>query len=46
MHVSNMEVYVGIQSEWPFRVSNSPDAVVERLCHHIYGWGRNLTIDS
>ncbi|KAJ8945190.1 hypothetical protein NQ314_009305 [Rhamnusium bicolor] len=46
MHVSNMEVYVGQQPERPLRVSNSPDIVVKRLCQHIYGSGRNLTIDN
>ncbi|KAJ8927649.1 hypothetical protein NQ314_019864 [Rhamnusium bicolor] len=46
MYVSNMEVYVGQQPEGPFRVSNSPNIVVKRLCQHIYGSGRNVTIDN
>lgn len=42
----NLEVYVGQQPEGPFKKSNSPDAVVERLCEPIYGSGRNVTLDN
>lgn len=45
-YTSNLEVYVGLQPEGPYRVSNSPQDIVKRLCEIIYGTGRNLTIDN
>lgn len=42
----NMEVYVGLQPEGPYKVSNSPQAIVERLCEPIYNSNRNLTVDN
>ena len=41
-----MEVYVGLQPENPYRASNSPGDIVERLCSQILGTGRNITIDN
>lgn len=45
-YTSNMEVYVGVQPNGPYNVSNSPSAVVERLCKPISGTKRNLTVDN
>lgn len=45
-YTSTMEVYVGKQPEGPFKVDNSPSAVVERLCQPIKGTGRNVTVDN
>jgi len=42
----NLEVYVGNQPAGPFKVSNSPGAVVERLAEPIRGTGRNITVDN
>lgn len=39
-------MYAGQQPDGPFRVNNSPDSVVKRLCQHIYGSGRNVTVDN
>ena len=39
-----MEVYVGLQPDGPYRASNSPGDVVERLCSQILQTGRNITI--
>ena len=41
-----MEVYVGQQPDGPFKVSNSPGAVVQRLYEPIKGTGRNVTMDN
>ena len=43
---SNLEVYVGTQSDGPYKVSNSPVDVVEQLCNGIFGTGRNITMDN
>ena len=45
-YTSYMEVYVGLQPEGPYRASNSPGDVVERLCSQILRTGRNITIDN
>lgn len=45
-YTSNLEVYVGKQPDGPFKVSNSPGDVVERLCEPVWGSGRNITIDN
>lgn len=45
-YTSNLEVYVGQQPPGPFEVSNSPSAVVQRLCEPIKGSGRNVTTDN
>ncbi|KAJ8945631.1 hypothetical protein NQ314_009162 [Rhamnusium bicolor] len=46
VYAANMEVYVGAQPDRSYNVSNSPSAVVERLCRPISGTKRNLTIDN
>ncbi|KAJ4440549.1 hypothetical protein ANN_08694 [Periplaneta americana] len=43
---SNLEVYTGKQPEGPYNLSNSADAVVERLISRISGSGRNVTVDN
>lgn len=45
-YTSNMEVYVGLQPEGPYRTSNSPQDVVLRLCEPIYYSNRNITLDN
>ena len=45
-YTSYMKVFVGLQPEGPYRVSNSPGDVVERLCSQILGTGRNTTIGN
>lgn len=45
-YAANLEVYVGTQPTGPYEVSNSPSAVVERLCQPIRGTRRNFTIDN
>lgn len=45
-YTSNLEVYVGLQPDGPYKESNSPDAVVVRLCDVIKNSGRNLTLDN
>lgn len=42
----NMEVYVGKQPDGPYECSNSPTAVVQRLCQPIKGTSRNVTVDN
>ncbi|KAJ8941987.1 hypothetical protein NQ314_010211 [Rhamnusium bicolor] len=43
---SIMEVYIGKQPDGPYKISNSSYDVVTRLCKHIVGTGRNITIDN
>lgn len=45
-YTSNMEVYVGTQPSGQFEASNSPTAVVQRLCEPIKGTSRNVTVDN
>ncbi|KAJ8927264.1 hypothetical protein NQ314_020265 [Rhamnusium bicolor] len=45
-YTSIMEVYVGKQPDGPYKISNSSYDVVTRLCQHIVGTGRNVTIDN
>ncbi|KAJ8931810.1 hypothetical protein NQ314_015206 [Rhamnusium bicolor] len=45
-YTMNLEVYVGQQPDGPYKVSNSPNCIVERLCGQFKGSGRNLTIDN
>lgn len=40
------EVYVGTESLGSYQQSNSPDAVVERMCDSIRGTRRNVTTDD
>ena len=43
---SKIEVYVGTQPDIPYKVTNGPGDVVERLCSGIFGTGRNITLDN
>lgn len=45
-YTSNMEVYVGIQPDGPYKKDNSAKSVVERLCEPIFGSNRNVTTDN
>lgn len=45
-YLVNMEVYVGVQPEGPFRVSNSPKDIVDRLVAPVSGTKRNITCDN
>ncbi|XP_030750072.1 piggyBac transposable element-derived protein 4-like [Sitophilus oryzae] len=45
-YVVNMEPYVGQQPEDPFRVSNSPKDIVDRLVIPVSGTKRNITFDN
>ncbi|XP_069692711.1 piggyBac transposable element-derived protein 4-like [Periplaneta americana] len=42
----NLEIYAGKQPEGPYKVDNSPSAVVKRLVEPISGTGRNVTCDN
>ena len=42
----NMEIYAGQQPEGPFKVDNSPSAIVKRLCTPLFGSARNVTMDN
>nr|XP_023022605.1 piggyBac transposable element-derived protein 4-like [Leptinotarsa decemlineata] len=42
----NMEVYVGTQPDGPYRQSNSPEDIVERLIEPVSGTKRNITFDN
>lgn len=42
----NMELYVGMQPEGPYRQSNSPFDVVKRLVDPVKGSKRNITFDN
>lgn len=42
----NLEPYVGLQPEGPYRVKNDPASIVIRLIEPISGTGRNLTCDN
>ena len=45
-YISNMEVYVGVQPEGPYKISKKPGDAVQRMCSDISGSGRNITIDD
>nr|XP_023027101.1 piggyBac transposable element-derived protein 4-like [Leptinotarsa decemlineata] len=45
-YTSNLEVYVGTQPEGIYKVSNASEDVVTRMCSHISGSGRNVTMDN
>lgn len=45
-YLLNMEVYVGQQPEGPFRLSNSPKDIVDRLVAPVSGTKRNITFDN
>lgn len=46
LYCSNLEVFVGLQQEGPYRLDNRPDEVVKRLVNHLSGSGRNITCDN
>lgn len=46
LYTKSMEVYVGVQPERSYKVSNSVDAIVRKLDISIYGTGRYITIDN
>ena len=41
-----MEVYVGVQSDGPYKISNSLRDVVERMCGNISGAEQNIATDN
>ena len=45
-YTSNMEVYVGVQPEGLYKISNKPGDVVERMCSDTSESGRNIAIDK
>ena len=45
-YTSNMEAYVGVPPEGPYKISNKPGDIVERMRNDIPGSGRNITIDN
>ena len=45
-YTSNLEVYLGEQPDGPYKLSNKPEDVVNRLCVSIYNSNRNITIDN
>lgn len=42
----NLEIYAGEQPEGPYKFSNKPHDVVDRLVKPISGSGRNITMDN
>ncbi|XP_071056431.1 piggyBac transposable element-derived protein 4-like [Onthophagus taurus] len=44
-YTSHLEIYAGTQLEGPFKIDNSTAAVTERMCMHLSGSGRNVTMD-
>lgn len=42
----NLEVYAGEKPEGPYKISNSPNDVVERVSSPLHGTCRNLTMDN
>lgn len=45
-YTANLEVYVGTQPDGPYKLSNSPADLVERMVSPISRTGRNITIDN
>lgn len=45
-YVLNLEVYVGVQPDGPYSLSNKPFDVVNRLVAPVSGTGRNITFDN
>lgn len=45
-YTSNLEVYVGLQPEGPFRLSNASMDLVMRLVEPVVGSRRNITADN
>lgn len=44
-YTHNLEIYVGVQPDGPFKLSNSTFDVTERMVRHLSGSGRNVTMD-
>lgn len=44
-YTSHLEIYAGTQPEGPFKTDNSTIAVTRRMCMHLSGSGRNVTMD-
>ncbi|XP_072394984.1 uncharacterized protein [Diabrotica undecimpunctata] len=44
-YTSHMEIYAGQQPDGPYKVDNSTEAVTLRMCQHLSGSGRNITMD-
>lgn len=45
MYTSNIEIYAGTQPDGPYKTNNSTAAVTERMCLHLSGSSRNVTMD-
>lgn len=45
-YTSNLEVYVGIQPDGPFKISNKPHDLVLRMTEPLSGSNRNITTDN
>lgn len=45
-YTTNLEVYLGVQPDGPYKVSNSPNDVVCRLVEPVAGSNRNITADN
>uniref|UniRef100_A0A1Y1K4Z8 PiggyBac transposable element-derived protein domain-containing protein n=1 Tax=Photinus pyralis TaxID=7054 RepID=A0A1Y1K4Z8_PHOPY len=46
MYTINLEIYAGVQPDGPYKVSNSPSDVVQRLVEVVKGTYRNITMDN
>lgn len=44
-YTHHLEIYAGTQPDGPFKTDNSTGAVTERMCNHLFGSGRNITMD-
>nr|CAI5841395.1 unnamed protein product [Callosobruchus analis] len=44
-YTSHLEIYAGVQPDGPYRLDNSTEAVTLRMCQHLSGTGRNITMD-
>nr|CAI5853546.1 unnamed protein product [Callosobruchus analis] len=45
-YTSHLEIYAGVQPDGPYRLDNSTEAVTLRMCQHLSGTGRNITMDG
>lgn len=45
-YLHTFDVYAGLQPDGPFKQSNTPSDVVQRLVAHITNSGRNITVDN
>jgi len=44
-YTTHLEIYAGTQPDGPFKIENSTGAVTERMCLHLSGTRRNITMD-